>query len=337
MFMNVVKKAQPLFKDYPQSTNVADGKRAALANPLFSWHATYLTSRRKKVVLFTNDATTLAIVLYDVPAAERAKMQDRFQQRLAELWLTIGLSPKGLMTYSKVAKPWEIGPSVNRQQLGRQTDAGMLLEALLEGGMTDEKVLSYRVSNSMRRNQAGDYVRMSETVALLATANLTWHATPKAPAQPTADVRPAWDQLQAIDKKMRTTNVWDDQQAVTTLAKQIQTANQQLITAFMESVAEDYSAKTLKTYRGDLLFYLNEYLVGHLLTVVSEDAANVAELYEHGSSMTAVKRIRRTMSKFYKFLAANQLIDKQRLAVLQEELKDSLDLVLFELEEFRDF
>ncbi|WP_405083602.1 DUF6933 domain-containing protein [Limosilactobacillus reuteri] len=37
-----------------------------MANPLFSWHATYYTAKRKKNMIFLNDATTMAIVLFDV-------------------------------------------------------------------------------------------------------------------------------------------------------------------------------------------------------------------------------------------------------------------------------
>lgn len=47
MFINVVQKAQSLFKDYPMK----EDKQTALANPVFSWHVKYLTYNRKKVVI----------------------------------------------------------------------------------------------------------------------------------------------------------------------------------------------------------------------------------------------------------------------------------------------
>lgn len=79
MFLNVVQKVQSLFKDYPMKAD----KQNALANPIFSWHMKYLNYKRKKIVIFTHDASTLTVVLFDVNAKNRSQMQARFEERLA--------------------------------------------------------------------------------------------------------------------------------------------------------------------------------------------------------------------------------------------------------------
>lgn len=99
MSINVVQKGQPLFRDYPAVTDTATAKPLALANPLFSWHVTYFTHQRKKVVVFTHDQSALSVVLYNVNAQNRARMATSFWQRpasccarpwnLTRLWLTI--------------------------------------------------------------------------------------------------------------------------------------------------------------------------------------------------------------------------------------------------------
>ena len=43
MLINVTQKAQAVFQEFPAVQNAAEAKQRALANPLFSWHGTYLT------------------------------------------------------------------------------------------------------------------------------------------------------------------------------------------------------------------------------------------------------------------------------------------------------
>ena len=78
MFINVEKKAQKLFNTYQQATS-KEHMAMVLANPLFSWHATYYTAKRKKNLIFLNDATTMAIVLFDVNAKNKQTILARIR------------------------------------------------------------------------------------------------------------------------------------------------------------------------------------------------------------------------------------------------------------------
>ncbi|ABJ65178.1 hypothetical protein S101106_02264 [Levilactobacillus brevis] len=48
MFINVIQKGRSLFQDFSQVSSPDAAKREALANPLFSWQATYVTYQRKR-------------------------------------------------------------------------------------------------------------------------------------------------------------------------------------------------------------------------------------------------------------------------------------------------
>lgn len=85
----------------------------ALSNPIFSWHVKYLTYRRKKVVFFTHDASTLTVVLFDVNAKNRSQIKERFEERLSELWKKFGLSQENLEEYLKQAGEWRVGSTLN--------------------------------------------------------------------------------------------------------------------------------------------------------------------------------------------------------------------------------
>lgn len=112
MFINVVQKSKSLFKDFSVVDSTMDSKKQAAANPIFSWHVKHIAYRRKKIVIFTNDASTLTVVLYDINAKNRALLEQRFQERLAELWSSLNIPEEDLNQYLKVAGPWQIGPTV---------------------------------------------------------------------------------------------------------------------------------------------------------------------------------------------------------------------------------
>ncbi|HCD08672.1 MAG TPA: hypothetical protein DEQ50_10545 [Lactobacillus sp.] len=85
------------------------------------------------MVIFTNDASTLTVVLNDVNAKNRMYLEQRFQDALVKLWSDLGMTEENLNKYLEVAGPWQIGSTVNRSQLGRLNEISRYLEAILYG------------------------------------------------------------------------------------------------------------------------------------------------------------------------------------------------------------
>lgn len=324
MLINVVQKAQGLFQDFPYTVKPDETKQLALANPLFSWHATYVNNRRKKAVVLTHDASTLVVVLSDVNAQNRAQLEERFWQRLAELWSAFGLTPTDLAAYRKVAKPWEIGKTASRSQLGRLNEITQVLPNFWTGPQADDAEISRRLSDFMRGTPKPLFG--SDIAGIMAPANLVWRPVPekKAPAA-TVDLRLIWRQLQVLDQQQGALWESEDAKRLDQAAAKIRRLNQPLIAAFIASISDDYTAKTVDRYLKDLRFYLNEYLSYHLLTVVNEDAANIGEPLLHGTSLSQTKRLRSTMGKFYKFLAQQQLIDQATVTAAKDDMTASLE------------
>ncbi|HCD08671.1 MAG TPA: hypothetical protein DEQ50_10540 [Lactobacillus sp.] len=78
--------------------------------------------------------------------------------------------------------------------------------------------------------------------------------------------------------------------------------NDKLIDIFIEDIKDDYSEKTIKSYRKALTLYLNEFLAYRLISIFNLEASSVGELYMHGSSLTETKRVQRSMAKLYTYL-----------------------------------
>ena len=324
MFINVVQKAQSLFKDYPMK----EDKQTALANPVFSWHVKYLTYKRKKVVIFTHDASTLTVVLFDVNAKNRSQMKARFEERLADVCQNMGISQATLNEYLKAAGDWQIGPTVSRSQIGHLNEVSMIVELYLDDHETDEALLSNDLSNSVRTLGSGNYVHYSSVPEALVANNLVWHKAEVSSKE--VDVA----HLQEVCKKLKEVAVMaEDYSSTNDYAKidrqiaKIGKWNDELIVSFSGYIKDDYSEKTVKSYQKTLTFYLNEYLAYHFNSIFDYDASTVGDLYLHGSSMTETKRVQRSMNKFYQFLAQEKLIDNDFVKEMKELMKSSIESV----------
>ncbi|RRK10762.1 recombinase XerD [Lactiplantibacillus garii] len=327
MFINVASKAQPLFKAYPQVADSAVAKQLTQANPLFSWHANYLTVNRKKTVIMTHDASTLTIVLTDVNAKNRHQLADRFWVQLQLLWQQNELPAAAFTAYRQVAGDWQINKTINRSLLGYTTEYTSDLKWWLTNGFPQFNPDAYvqQLSQIQRKDAEGQPVTARDLPTQLAVTNLKWHAT--APTNTTA-LKAIWKQLATLDQQ--TTGLLDegDTQKLDDHVEQIQRTNQQPINWFIKAIQTDYSAKTITNYRKALEFYLNEYLAYHLTTLRSPDATNVGELFLHGVSETELKRTRRSTARLYQFLQQNGLISAADLRTAKQDLKGSVDSVL---------
>lgn len=327
MFINVVQKAQPLFQSYPQVESYDQAKKLAKANPLFSWHAKYITRKRKKIVIFTNDASTLTVVIADVNAKKRSQLKDLFEEQLQAIWENMGLDVANLKAYLKAAGSWEISKSVNRSQIGHLTDVGVMLDYVFSQGNIDDRKMSIRMTRMVRNVSSGEVSFMDNLSDLMQPNNFKWQKVEIDESQIVdtknlQEIRSQLEKLSASPFELTT-----DLSKVDKKVQEIQKLNNELIDAFINNVKDDYSEKTLKAYQNALKLYLNEFMAFRFETVFNDEASSVGELYSHGSSLTETKRVQRSMSRFYKFLADNEVVDAKFSKKMKHDLKADIDLL----------
>lgn len=337
MFINVIQKGRSLFQDFSQVSSPDAAKREALANPLFSWQATYVTYQRKKTVVLTHDESTLVVALVDINAKNRQTMETRFCDQLRLLYHDLGLSTADFQAYQRVSKLWQINQTVSRQQVGRLNLITPAVKAFLAERLMDDHKLSRKLSHIMRKTVTGDTVFWEDTPAMLATDQLVWHPAEIPALTDQSALQQTWVTLQKTAKVATAALESEDNRQFEKVAHQIQRVNRELIAAFIQFAQTKYAAKTVKSYQQALDFYLNEYLANRLVTVLDDDAAEVGDLYLHGGSLTECKRVQRTMKKFYQFLVQQQLMTKSAYQTIRSNLDESVELVLFELDEYDDF
>ncbi|HIY94016.1 DUF6933 domain-containing protein [Companilactobacillus sp. HBUAS56275] len=326
MFINVVQKSKLLFKDFPSVDSNEDSKNQAAANPIFSWHVKHIVHKRKKIVIFTNDASTLTIVLYDVNAQNCVLMEQRFQEQLAKLWQSLGMTEKNLNQYLEVAKSWQIGPTVNRNQLGRLNEVSQIIELYVSDGEKNEAFLSQKMTNMLRDSGSSKKATFANDIPqIMEFNNFVWK---KAESQTTEiDV----EKLRKIcnDLKQQEESFRDDLslEDFDKIVQQMTELNDELINIFVEDVKNEYSEKTIKSYKSSLKFYLNEYLAFRMISIFNREASSVDGLYMYGSSRTRTKLVQRSMAKLYTFLSKYKMVDVAFAKSMKSDMRDSIELL----------
>lgn len=308
MYINVAVKAQNLFNNYHQSNDEAT-KSAALANPLFSWHVTYFTTNHKKNLVFLNDATTLAVILYNVNAKNKQDIKERFETQLKTVWLSLGLSAKSYAEYLATSKEWQINKTINRSSMGSLT---LLCREVAEplANTRTEGDLSKRLTNYLKR-QGKNYINASDTVAIIKASqpfNIKQGAK-KASHDNKGALKEIFNKLQQMSQlSFDTLSLEQTDQAI----QKIQDQNNQLLDLFISDIQQDYSDKTIRRYKNNLQFYLNEWAAYRLSTIANLENASINELLYHGSSETEVRNIKAALKQLLRYLKRNGIINNDQ-------------------------
>lgn len=319
MYMNVAGKAQNLFSAFNQTKN-NQAKADALANPLFSWHVNYFTAKRQKNVVFLNDASTLAVVVYNVNEKNKGKLQVRFEENLAAVWQEIGLPEDLLKRYLQAGGSWQVNKSISRSAIA---STALLCREVGEEliGQVDAPTMGLEMTKRLRRvNQKPLF--LDDTVRLfIAAAPFKWQ-------QATNDgVVIDRRALREIIRRLRKNGQADPDEHTPSefeeIIKDIQRTNDELIAMFIENERDKHSPKTVDHYQDSLTFYLNHWLAFHFQTILSVESTAIADLLYHGSSANEVVQVRRAMKELLKFLADNGAVTsewyKERKMLLNQE------------------
>jgi len=148
MFINALQKSRDLFRDYPNVREPDQAEREALANPLFSWHATAMQVHQQRFVLLNHDASALCVVLNETAVSQPARLADQFWHQLADQWEQYGLAPADLATYRQVAGDWQLNQPVDHRQVRRLREQGMYVGFLWDQGITSTLEMSLLVAQT---------------------------------------------------------------------------------------------------------------------------------------------------------------------------------------------
>lgn len=320
MFINVEKKAQKLFNTYQQAMS-EEAVAGALANPLFSWHATYYTAKRKKNMIFLNDATTMAIVLFDVNAKNKQTIKERFEKQLAIIWQELGLSAESLADYLAIGGDWQISKMIHPLQI--KTITKFYKNVIKPQAKTIVSEIDLAKALVKKVQQKGRiYVGKDETVKIIEMA------------QPFNIKHVNFEELylKEITNKLRRLSQLDGEDLtadeVDNVIQQIQDENNQLLDLFLVDAKSNYSAKTVRRYRDNLRFYLNEWAAYRLSTIFNIYVhSSVDELEFHGVDKTERTNIKASLKKLAKYLKDKNIIsDNEYDDILVYTQKDSVDL-----------
>lgn len=320
MFINVEKKAQKLFNTYQQAMS-EEAVAGALANPLFSWHATCYTAKRKKNMIFLNDATTMAIVLFDVNAKNKQTIKERFEKQLAIIWQELGLSAESLADYLAIGGDWQISKTIHPLQI--KTITKFYKNVIKPQAKTIVSEIDLAKALVKKVQQKGRiYVGEDETVKIIEMA------------QPFNIKHVNFEELylKEITNKLRRLSQLDGEDLtadeVDNVIQQIQDANNQLLDLFLVDAKSNYSAKTVRRYRDNLRFYLNEWAAYRLSTIFNIYVhSSVDELEFHGVDKTERTNIKASLKKLAKYLKDKNIIsDNEYDDILVYTQKDPVDL-----------
>ena len=76
------------------------------ADDFYCWHANIITADRRKVLLFMNNSTRLAIICYRPKPSAYKKMDEYLAAGIRELFGTLGVHPDVTDQYLKNAIDW---------------------------------------------------------------------------------------------------------------------------------------------------------------------------------------------------------------------------------------
>lgn len=320
MFINVERRAQKLFNTYRQATS-EENMAMVLANPLFSWHATYYTAKRKKNIIFLNDATTMAIVLFDVNAKNKQTIKERFEKQLAIIWQELGLSAESLTDYLTTGGDWQIGKTVHPLQI--KTITNFYQDVIKPQAKTVVNEVNLAQSLVKKVQQKGRiYVGEGETVKIIEMA------------QPFNIKHVNLEELylKEITNKLRRLSQLDGEKltadGVDNAIQQIQDANNQLLDLFLADAKRNSSTRTIRRYRDNLQFYLNEWVAYRLSTLFNLDVrTSIDELEFHGVGKTERTNIKASLQKLAKYLKNQDILsDNEYDDIIVYTQKDPVDL-----------
>lgn len=316
MYINVTKKALKMFRNYPRVEKAEGAKAQALANPLYSWHVSYFTERRRRMLYFLNDASELFLIIPNVMAADYSKIQQLFERQLTRQLKEMSISQQQIDRYLKQAGPWQINRTVDRHKVG-----------ILTRNINDINGINSGLSQQMAVSLIRQFASFDPEKIVSHFEKLPAWQKPQQPKQRTAfdrlRLRNTLQQIQYIAAH-RDEIADGPSDNIDRQIQKLQGLNNVVIGDFIAANRDRLGAKTLKRHQQRLTFYFNEFLAYRLLTLLHDAALDLEEPLYHGFSMNEMRQTRTAMKKLYQFLYEQDLIEKKDWLNTKEFLNSQL-------------
>ena len=114
MIINPTKKTLPLFNQLMPSISRLTVESVAAANPLYSWHVTYINDNREKVLILVNDLTYTPVIITEVKAQDRKQLDVLIEQRIRQQFNAVLHDPDNIEQYLTNAGTIEVDTAYNR-------------------------------------------------------------------------------------------------------------------------------------------------------------------------------------------------------------------------------
>lgn len=270
MIINPTKKTLPLFSAIPKVENLEEAKAFSQANPLFSWHATYFTVERKKILLLINDQVNLAVVFADINAKNKQDLAAVIKAGISQIFKDCDISKKQINEYFRLAGAIEVGAAFDRSVMGVMTMWIQIAKDRIEtdpltSGYQDD--LTWDLACIPIVKDHGKFSQKSLRLAFekglkLQPVGLTVSA--KKPHEKTWEDYGKWFKYEGKG--------WFDDYE--TVADEVRANNRKLLDAFADYLRqnEQLSAKDIESHVEHVQFYINDYLFTYqILTPVSAE------------------------------------------------------------------
>lgn len=317
MYINVTAKAQSIFRFYPQVADPEAAKEQALANPLYSWHATYFSVQHHRQVAFINDAANLLVILPNVYSHDYRRLQKMFEDQLSDQLHHLGLSSRQIHQYLKQAGPWQINRTINRQAVGSLTQAIRDNKPLL-GGRDRETLAS--LAQQIKQAVKADNSLVQTVIFSDLPAWRKGTAKKEQAAGEDRRLQNVTNQLRYLEDHRSKIKEEDYEKTVARISE----LNQLLIKAFIAANPDDLSAKTLRRHQNRLEFFLNSIVAYQLGTIYGPLATDLEEPLAHGASVSEMRQVRTALKKFLQYLNKQGVLSDDELRKDKEELRYQL-------------
>ncbi|GAB5054421.1 hypothetical protein PESHB5_09200 [Pediococcus parvulus] len=335
MIINPTKKALPIFNKLVKTKDAGVAKRFAMANPFFSWHANYYLLNRKKVLLLVNDLTYASVVLYDINAQNKAKLDRFIADGIREAFLISGIGDKDIKAYFEMAGNLEINAGFNRQVTGIMTN--MILMAQYMNMVDPRKLVQVEMMEwfmETPQKQKG-YIYAKEAIQKAFEIGLKIEVSAPELPENAYKVTKTWANFHNWDK-------YEDDQSLLTgngtkyeqVKSELQANNKLLLEEFQNYLtqSEGLSKKVVTRHVGNAEFFIDEFLTYYTIATPLRSAAEAMEYFadwfprKAAYSTTELKANATSIRKFIKFLQLAGEISQDTVEMAKEGIKEGMEL-----------
>lgn len=335
MIINPTKKALPIFNKLVKTKDANAAKRFAIANPFFSWHANYYSLNRKKVVILVNDLTYATVILYDINAKNKSKLNQFIEEGIQEAFVMTGISHENIDAYFKIAGSIEVNAGFNRQVTGAMTNLVLMLQhsnTRYLNKLIQTKLMNWLMQVPFRQK---NYIFAKKAIKKAFQTNLSIaKSTPELPKD-TYEVNKTWTDYHQWDKHENDQTLFtSDGTKYEQVRAEIQENNKLLLAEFQNYLTkvQGLSKKVITKHVNNAEFFIDEFLTYYTILTPLKASNYVMEYLSDwfprkaAYSVTELKSNATSIKKFFKFMEIAGEISQSNVEIARQGIKEGMEL-----------